>query len=149
MRRASKFSTLPFVAVCKHYFENSTISLENVSQVDNDSGMFDIFNEEDNKSVIKEDDSSINCITQETLDDLPLTQEMFRVEKIERLTLFVKNPQVLVQWVNYKVPTWEPLVLMFPQMANDIACYAVKNNKMTELHHVLKRLKIYDNTAES
>ena len=63
---------------------------------------------------------------------------MFQVEKIERLTLFTKNPQVLVQWVNYEVPTWEPLVLMFPQMANDIACYTVNNNKLKELHRVLK-----------
>eukprot|EP00957_Ditylum_brightwellii_P128470 9798925-Ditylum_brightwellii.AAC.1 len=74
---------------------------------------------------------------------------MFQFEKIERLTLFTKNPQVLVQWVNYEVPTWKPLVLMFPQMANDIACYAAKNNKLKELCPVLKRLKIYDDEAES
>eukprot|EP00957_Ditylum_brightwellii_P077258 5871467-Ditylum_brightwellii.AAC.1 len=86
-------------------------------------------NEEDNNNAIKKDDGNSNCINQNTLDDVPLTQEMFQFEKIERLTLFAKNLQVLVWWVNYEVPTWEPLVLMFPQMANDIACCAVKNNK--------------------
>eukprot|EP00957_Ditylum_brightwellii_P042385 3209212-Ditylum_brightwellii.AAC.1 len=75
MRGASTFSTLPFVAGCKHYLDNSTISLENVSQFDNDSGMFDMCNEEDNKNAIKEDGGNSNCITQETLDDLPLTPE--------------------------------------------------------------------------
>eukprot|EP00957_Ditylum_brightwellii_P085648 6515411-Ditylum_brightwellii.AAC.1 len=59
------------------------------------------------------------------------------------------NPEVLVQWVIYKVPTWEPLVLMLSQMANDKACYTVNNNKVEELGHVLERLKIYDNEAES
>ena len=96
MREDSKFSTLAFVAVCKCYLNNSTISLENVSQVDNDSGMFDMFNEEDNNNAIKEDDCNSNFITQETLDDLLVTQEMFQFEKIERLTLFTKNPQVLL-----------------------------------------------------
>ena len=143
MRWNLKFSTLPFVAVHKYYLDNSIISLEN-----NDSGVFDMFNEEDNKNAISEDDGNSNCITQETLDDLPLTQEMFQFEKIERLTLFTKNPQVLVRWVNYEVPTWEPLVLMFPHMANDTACYAVNNNKLKELHCVLQRLKIYDNEAD-
>eukprot|EP00957_Ditylum_brightwellii_P087671 6676085-Ditylum_brightwellii.AAC.1 len=88
-----------------------------------------MFNEEDNKNAINKDDGNSNCITQETLDNLPLTQEMLQFKKLERLTLFTKNPQVLVQWVNYGIPTWDPLVLMFPLMANDIACYAVNNNK--------------------
>eukprot|EP00957_Ditylum_brightwellii_P196227 14951469-Ditylum_brightwellii.AAC.1 len=93
MREDSEFSALTFVAVCKHSLNNSTISLENVSQVDNDSGMFGMFNEKENKNAINEDGGNSNCITQETLDGLPLTQENFQVEKIERLTLFTKNPQ--------------------------------------------------------
>eukprot|EP00957_Ditylum_brightwellii_P197842 15071560-Ditylum_brightwellii.AAC.1 len=56
MREDSTFSTLPFVAVCKDSFNNSTISLANVSQVDNNSGVIDMFNEEDNKNAINEDD---------------------------------------------------------------------------------------------
>eukprot|EP00957_Ditylum_brightwellii_P096959 7384531-Ditylum_brightwellii.AAC.1 len=98
---------------------------------------------------MNEDDSNSNCITQETFDDLPLTQEKIHFEEIEKLKLFAKSPQVLVQWVNYKVPIWEPLVLMFPQMVNDIDCHAATTNKVKELHHVLKILKIYDNEAES
>eukprot|EP00957_Ditylum_brightwellii_P139861 10657415-Ditylum_brightwellii.AAC.1 len=129
MREASKFPTLPIVAVRKHYLDNSTISLKNVSQIDNEIGWFDKFNEEDNNKARNEDDYNSNCITQEILDDLPLTQEKFPFEKIEKLKLFAKRPQVLVQWVNYEVPTWEPLVLMFPQMANDIACHAVTTDK--------------------
>ena len=81
MREHSKFSTLPFITVCKHSLNNSTISLENVSQVDNDSGVFDMFNEEDNKNAINEDDSNSKCITQDALDDLPLTQEKFILRK--------------------------------------------------------------------
>eukprot|EP00957_Ditylum_brightwellii_P133028 10143641-Ditylum_brightwellii.AAC.1 len=109
MREASKCSTLPFVAVGKHYFDNSAISLENVSQADNDSGQSNKFNEEDNNNTINEDDFNSNCITQENLDDLPLTPEKFVLEKIEKLKLFAKVLQVLVQWVNYDIPTWEPL----------------------------------------
>eukprot|EP00957_Ditylum_brightwellii_P075015 5701158-Ditylum_brightwellii.AAC.1 len=113
MREASKFSTLPFVAVCKHYLDNSTISLANVSQVDNDISQLDKFNEEDNNNAIKEDDCNSNCIAQETLDDLSLTHEMFHFEKIEKLKLFAKVPQEL--------------------MTNDIACHAVTNNKVKDL----------------
>eukprot|EP00957_Ditylum_brightwellii_P059284 4500809-Ditylum_brightwellii.AAC.1 len=76
------------------------------------------------------------------------TQEKFYFEKIEKLKLFSKVPHILLQWVNYEVPTWEPLVLMFPQMANGIACHSVTNNKVKELHCVLKRLNVYDNEAE-
>eukprot|EP00957_Ditylum_brightwellii_P108549 8279905-Ditylum_brightwellii.AAC.1 len=122
MKEASKVSTLPFVAVRKHSLNNSTVALENLSQVDNDSGQFDKFNEADNNKAMNEDDCNNNCITQETLDDLPLTQEKFHLKKIEKLNLFAKSPQVLVQWVNYEVPNWEPLVLTFSQMANDISC---------------------------
>jgi len=78
MRGDSKISTLPFVAVHTRYLDNSTISLENASQVDNDIGVFDMFNKEGNKNAINEDDGNCNCITQETLDNLPLTQEMFQ-----------------------------------------------------------------------
>eukprot|EP00957_Ditylum_brightwellii_P118383 9029223-Ditylum_brightwellii.AAC.1 len=56
VREDSKILTLPFVAVRKHSLDNFTISLENVSQVDNDSGVVDMFHEEDNKNAINEDD---------------------------------------------------------------------------------------------
>eukprot|EP00957_Ditylum_brightwellii_P195168 14870128-Ditylum_brightwellii.AAC.1 len=76
-------------------------------------------------------------------------QEKFAVEKVEELRVYTKVPQVLAQWVDYDVPSWESLVLMFPQMANDIACHAAKKNKVNELCCVLMNLNFYDDEAES
>eukprot|EP00957_Ditylum_brightwellii_P034087 2582879-Ditylum_brightwellii.AAC.1 len=109
--------------------ERSTIPLENVSQVDQGSGSLDDYNEDNIKNDINDVDCNSNCNTQGPLDDLHHTQEKFAFEKIEEISLYAKVPKVLVQWADYDVPTWEPLVLMFPQVANDIACHAAEKNK--------------------
>eukprot|EP00957_Ditylum_brightwellii_P148852 11332049-Ditylum_brightwellii.AAC.1 len=119
MRENSSFSTLPFVAVCKAVLDTTHISLENVSLVDHDSGRLDDYNKYDNNNDINKDGCNSNFNAQGTLDDLPLTQEKFAFEKIEKL------------------------------MANDIACHAAKNNKVKELHCILMNLNIYDDEAES
>eukprot|EP00957_Ditylum_brightwellii_P043543 3301231-Ditylum_brightwellii.AAC.1 len=70
--------------------------MENVFQVDQNSGQFDALNEDGNINAINEDDCNSNCTTQDTFDDLPLTQEKFAFEKFEALKLFTKVPTVLV-----------------------------------------------------
>eukprot|EP00957_Ditylum_brightwellii_P082882 6301323-Ditylum_brightwellii.AAC.1 len=89
--------------------DTTTILLENVSQADHSSGQFDRFNKDNNNNAISKDDCNSNCITQDTLDDLPLIQDRFTFEKIEALRLFAKVPKVFVRWVGYDAPTWEPL----------------------------------------
>eukprot|EP00957_Ditylum_brightwellii_P206817 15350134-Ditylum_brightwellii.AAC.1 len=78
----SSFSTLPFVTGRNAVFDTTTISLENFSLVDQDSGSLDDCNEDDNNNDINNADCNSNCNTQGTLDDLPLTREKFAFEKM-------------------------------------------------------------------
>eukprot|EP00957_Ditylum_brightwellii_P144251 10990459-Ditylum_brightwellii.AAC.1 len=51
-RENLNFSTSPFAVAQKGVLDTTTISLENVSQVDHDSGQFDEFNKDDNNNAI-------------------------------------------------------------------------------------------------
>eukprot|EP00957_Ditylum_brightwellii_P017927 1350604-Ditylum_brightwellii.AAC.1 len=62
-------------------------------QVEQNSGQIDELNIDDNINAIHKDDCNIDCITQGTLDDLPLMQEKFAFEKVKALKLFAKVPK--------------------------------------------------------
>ena len=52
-------------------------------------------NEDDNINVINEDDCNSNCITQDTLDDLPLTQKSLLLKKLRHLNYLQRFLQYL------------------------------------------------------
>eukprot|EP00957_Ditylum_brightwellii_P050927 3862748-Ditylum_brightwellii.AAC.1 len=56
MRKESNFSTIPFVALQKDVLDSTTTSLENMFQVEKNSGHIDKLNEDDNINAIHKDD---------------------------------------------------------------------------------------------